>query len=75
MNLEKFLEIVSSALEVNVSELNLETKMYDIESWDSLGQLAILTALSEFTGDKTSEIDGLGSMIVLSDIFKAVKDI
>tara|TARA_B100000123_G_scaffold239057_1_gene191559 strand:+ start:183 stop:410 length:228 start_codon:yes stop_codon:yes gene_type:complete len=75
MTEEKFLEIVSSALEVNVSELNLETKMYDIESWDSLGQLAILTALSESTEDKTSEIDGLGSMIVLSDIFNAVKDI
>tara|TARA_A100000164_G_C21514639_1_gene588644 strand:- start:4 stop:231 length:228 start_codon:yes stop_codon:yes gene_type:complete len=75
MTEEKFFEIVSSALEVNASELNLETKMYDIESWDSLGQLAILTALSESTGDKTSEIDGLGSMIVLSDIFNAVKDI
>jgi acyl carrier protein len=75
MTEEQFMAIVASALEVEQQTLSLNTKMYDIENWDSLGQLAILTALAEETDDKSSELEGLGSMVVLSEIYNAVKDI
>ena len=75
MTEEKFMEIVSEALAVDVAEITLDTKMYDVENWDSLGQLNILTALEEATDGKASSINNLGNMTKLSDMFDAVKSL
>ena len=73
MTEEQFLEVVSSALEVEVTEITIDTKMYDIEAWDSLGQLSILIALDQSTSGKASSIPTLGSMTSLADMFGVIK--
>ena len=75
MTEEKFLSVVSIALEVDATEIALSTKMYDIENWDSLGQLSILTALDQNTDGKASSISTLASMTELAHMFDAVKSL
>ena len=73
MTEEQFLEIVSTALEVDATDITIDTKMYDIEAWDSLGQLSILIALDQSTSGQASSIPALGSMTTLADMFDVVK--
>ena len=39
---EKVFEIIANVLNVNVTEITLESTVGDFPSWDSLGQLNIL---------------------------------
>ena len=45
--------------------------MDDIPEWDSLGHLTILSYLDELTDGNAAEINGLGSMESLNDIWQA----
>lgn len=73
MTKEEFLASVAEALEVEVGEVSMASKMHDVENWDSLGQLSILEKLDQITDGKASSISELGSMTVLSDMFNEVK--
>lgn len=44
---EKVLEIVAAVLEKNVSDLTLDTDMADVEEWDSMRNVMILSRLEE----------------------------
>tara|TARA_B110000014_G_scaffold83645_1_gene57258 strand:- start:911 stop:1153 length:243 start_codon:yes stop_codon:yes gene_type:complete len=41
------LRLISKALNVKISKINEKSKSTDFEQWDSLGHLAIMTALDK----------------------------
>ena len=71
MKKNDFINAVISALEVEPSVITMDLKIDDIPEWDSLGHLAILSSLDELTDGKAGEINGLGSMESLNDIWNA----
>lgn len=44
---EKVFEIVAECLEKNVSDLTMDTDMDDVEEWDSMRNVMILSKLEE----------------------------
>jgi acyl carrier protein len=44
---EKFIETLKEALEVKTIEVNLEDKLADYDSWDSMSRLSLVALLDE----------------------------
>ena len=65
-------KLIKSSLKIttNINEKNLS---HNIEEWDSLGQLSILTALDKKTKGKTSKFKSLTDATSLSAIIKISK--
>ena len=69
---EKVFEIIANVLNVNVTEVTLESTVGDFPSWDSLGQLNILQSVQdefdvEFEPEEMMDIEDV------NDIIKAVE--
>lgn len=69
---EKVIEIVAGVLEVQPSEITLESTVGDFPTWDSLGQLNILQSVQdefevEFEPEEMMDIEDV------NDIIKAVE--
>ena len=69
---EKVFEIITNGLNVNVTEIALESTVGDFPSWDSLGQLNILQSVQdefdvEFEPEEMMDIEDV------NDIIKAVE--
>ena len=71
MNSQALYKVVAEALEIDAEKINADTKSEDISEWDSLGQLAILTAVDEAFPNEMSNLDGLGAVTSV----KALADI
>lgn len=66
---DKLLDIIAEALEIDKKRLNLNTAKSDIEEWDSLGHLIILSMVeSEFKikipFEKANEINKVSDFLV-----------
>ena len=72
MTADEFLVVVSRALEIDLSEISLETTMEGLEEWDSLGHLTLLSAIDQATDGKTSRIKGITELASLSDLYAAI---
>ena len=69
---EKVFEIIANVLNVNVTEITLDSTVGDFPSWDSLGQLNILQSVQdefdvEFEPEEMMDIEDV------NDIIKAVE--
>lgn len=69
---EKVIEIIAGILEVQPSEITLESTIGDFPTWDSLGQLNILQSVQdefevEFEPEEMMDIEDV------NDIIKAVE--
>ena len=69
---DKVFEIIANVLNVNVTEITLESTVGDFPSWDSLGQLNILQSVQdefdvEFEPEEMMDIEDV------NDIIKAVE--
>ena len=69
---DKVFEIIANVLNVNVTEITLESIVGDFPSWDSLGQLNILQSVQdefevEFEPEEMMDIEDV------NDIIKAVE--
>ena len=58
---QQVLEKIAEALEIDIKNLNIESSSENIEKWDSLGQLAILSALDELFSGAISDIPDIES--------------
>jgi acyl carrier protein len=68
-----FLQIISRALELdNGVIISLNSTQSDLEGWDSLGHLAILSALDAATAGSISNVAGLSEFTTLQDLYIAV---
>ena len=69
---EKVFEIIANVLNVNVTEITLESTVGDFPSWDSLGQLNILQSVQE-EFDVEFEPEEMMDIEDVNDIIKAVE--
>ena len=65
---KELLNLIQQALEIDY-DINLSTKISDIEEWDSLGHLSVLSALSKSSNGESDDID-LTSINEVKDIFE-----
>lgn len=65
--------LIEKALDAEEGSVNLETTSADIEGWDSLGHLSILTALSEALGEGAEEDPRLASADSVREILEIIK--
>tara|TARA_B100000963_G_scaffold227335_1_gene198298 strand:+ start:32458 stop:32700 length:243 start_codon:yes stop_codon:yes gene_type:complete len=70
INKKKLLEIIASALKVKKSKIKENTKSSDIDEWDSLGQLNILSKLDVILDGKTAKIKKLSECYSVNSIYK-----
>ena len=72
LNKEELLSLISKALKVSKKTINMSLKVGDIEEWDSLGVLSVMTALDKkYKG--LIKISSFDKVITVSDILKLLK--
>ena len=71
VTLEKLNEIFSKAFECEIS-LNMETKKEDLDQWDSMNHLFLITELTDILGVsfKHDEIEKIKSVETLLEVLK-----
>ena len=55
--MSKLYQTIADALDCEIELINSDTVIENIEEWDSLGQLSVLSALSSETNGATDELD------------------
>ena len=73
MNKKKIFEIIKKSLKIK-KNISLKTKSNDLIEWDSLGHLAILSAIDKYFKNKTSKLSKLADADSVSKICKVLKD-
>ena len=74
MNTSEVIAAIAQGLDLEVGEVNLESTSETIEDWDSLGHLAVLSALDDATGGKSSELIDLTQAASVIEIIDILKD-
>lgn len=69
---KKLFKLVKSSLKIK-STVNLKSSDKNIEEWDSLGHLSIISALDKATKGKTSKIPSLANASSVSEILEILK--
>ena len=64
--------LVEEALDVKKGSISLEVTSADISEWDSLGHLAILSAISEKYGDSVGDNPKLASATSVREILELI---
>lgn len=72
MSVDEFLFVVADALEVEVSKISLKTDMADLEQWDSLGHLTLLSAIDKATDGAASKINSITELTNIGDLYSAI---
>ena len=73
MNQKNFLLLISKSLGIKLNKVSLNLKFNEIEEWDSIGHLTILSSLDKATKGKSAEIKGLGNQKSLKKIWEILK--
>lgn len=71
MTINDFLQLMGKTLVVN-EKLSLNTKRNDVEEWDSMGQISIMSMLEEKFG-VTLEMEELVNLERVQDIVNILK--
>ena len=74
MNKKKLLiiDIVSKSLNINNKKINEKTNLQNLEEWDSLGMLSVMSALDEkFKG--SINVSSFDKVKTVADIEKLIK--
>jgi acyl carrier protein len=70
---QKFLSLVATALEISDgSAISMDNTRGDLAEWDSLGNLAILSALDEATNGKVFVTKGVASAQSLRELYALI---
>ena len=70
---KKFLQIISKSLNVSAKKVSLKLKKTTLDEWDSLGHLAILTAVENATSGKAGKLKDIANFSSLSQLFNKLK--
>lgn len=71
MTINDFLQLMDKTLVVN-EKLTLNTKRNDVEEWDSVGQISILSMLKKIFG-VTLEMEELATLETIQDIVNILR--
>jgi len=74
---QEFLELTADALDMDVSDLSFDTKLHELDEWDSIGQLSFIGLVDDnFSTDidleKLAECDSISQLFDYINI--SVKD-
>ncbi len=67
-------KIIEEALELNSGSITIESSPDNVEKWDSLGQLSILSLLDEKTSGKVADIPELAGALSAVEIIDILKE-
>lgn len=70
--MDQFLSFVAGVMEVNVSDISMETEYKRFEKWDSLMMLTLVLELEAEYGASIS-MESLGKVKTLADLYALVK--
>lgn len=65
-------EGIAEALEVDVSRITLDTVSSDIEEWDSLGHISVMSFLDRSFGEITERVPDFASATSVREIIDLV---
>ena len=65
---EKIISIVSKSLDIPESNVTMNTKSSDLEEWDSLGHLSILSGIQDELGDKFNDNQEIASATSVKEL-------
>jgi len=73
MNVDKKTSLLAEMFEVDASEINSDTLLESIPTWDSMAVLSLIALLEEYFG--RSDIDGqeISQFKTIEDIFKVME--
>jgi len=74
LNEEKLKNLISKILKVKKDKITLSTGINNLEQWDSLAHLSILTEIDNFSKGKASKIKGLSNANTVKEILKLLKN-
>lgn len=69
----KLISLISKILKVKKEKITLNSGINNLEQWDSLAHLSILTEIDNFTRGKASKIRGLSNATTVKEILKLLK--
>jgi acyl carrier protein len=73
INEVKLKSLISKILKVKKEKITLNSGINNLEQWDSLAHLSILTEIDNFTRGKASKIRGLSNATTVKEILKLLK--
>ena len=73
LNLNSLMRIIGKALNLNKNQVNEESSSSNIEKWDSLGQLSILSKLDDFYDGKIADLPNISKANSVKLIFSELK--
>jgi acyl carrier protein len=74
LTLNKIIELITYALEVEPGVIQETTRASDIEDWDSLGHISILSEIDKAFNNITEKCPGLASASSVKDVYEALID-
>ena len=74
INEDKIFETIADALEISRVEINHKSSSENIEKWDSLGQLAILSALDQLFDGAIADIPEIANSYSVNSLLEILKD-
>ena len=74
INDEKILNTIADALELDHGKITIESSSDNVEKWDSLGQLAILSALDELFEGAIADIPEIANSYSVSSLKDILKE-
>ena len=73
MNQKSFLNIIAKSLGVKSQKISINLKFNEIEEWDSICHLTMLSLLDKATKGKSAKIKGLGTEKSVKKLWEILK--
>ena len=74
INEDKLKNLISRILKIKKEKITLDSGIDNLEKWDSLAHLSILTEIDKLTKGKASKIRGLSNATKVKEILKLLKN-
>lgn len=71
MTNQEIINLIAEALEVDASILSLETKLQDLEEYDSMAKLSVIVLMDEefnrkLSGDEMAKFETIGDIVAFA---------
>ena len=73
INEKKLKNLISKILKIKSEKITLSSGINNIEQWDSLAHLSILSEIDKLSKGKAGKIKGLSNSTTVKEIFKLLK--
>jgi len=73
INEKKLKNLITKILKIKAERITLNSGMSNLEQWDSLAHLSILSELDKLSKGKASKIRGLSNATTMGEILKLLK--